>query len=257
MAQPVWADARMTILIDFLRLEEAAQILADEGKLQAEELQQEMLDGHGGPFWTLQVNSIYRSTLMVEAVRASLEQSLNAPDLEEAIAFYGSELGQRIVTLENAARAAIIDKAVEAAARARYTALTGEDDPRLALIIAFAETGDMINRNVTSSMNSSYQFMRGMAEGGALEMSEDEILSDVAADLDDIRTDTEEWLYGYFLMAYNPLSDEDLRRYIAFSEGRAGQALNRGLFDGFGQAYETISYVLGQSVARAMLAEEL
>ena len=54
-----------------------------------------------------------------------------------------------------------------------------------------------------------------------------------------------------------PLSDEEMAAYIAFARTEAGQALNRALFDGFGAAYEDISYALGRTVAHNMLAEEL
>ena len=115
----------------------------------------------------------------------------------------------------------------------------------------------MIERNVTTAMNSNYQFLRGLSEGGGLNMSEEEILSDVVGEIEVIRADTTAWLYGYLLMAYSPLTDAELQTYIDYGQTPAGQAMNRALFDGFGTAYQDISYALGRAVALNMLAEEL
>ena len=115
----------------------------------------------------------------------------------------------------------------------------------------------MITRNVTSAMNSNYQFLRGLAEGNAIEMTEAEMLADVAGELDEITGDTTGWLYGYLLLAYHPLDEADLEAYVTFSESPAGMALNQALFNGFGKAYEDISYALGRAVALNMTAQEL
>ena len=255
------ADARMTVLVDVLKLREAAHILREEGLDHALELDADMLDGRGGAGWQSQVDAVYNTERMVETVRGALADALQSPasttELEETIEFFASDLGAKIVVLENSARLAILDKDVEEAARARYAELEGTDDARLALIKSFVESGDMINRNVTSAMNSNYQFLRGLADGNAIEMDDDEMLADVAADIDEITDDTVSWLYGYLLLAYHPLSDAELQVYLTYSQTKAGQALNRGLFDGFGKAYEDISYALGWAVALNMTAEEL
>tara|TARA_R110002072_G_scaffold47849_5_gene131188 strand:- start:7985 stop:8851 length:867 start_codon:yes stop_codon:yes gene_type:complete len=263
---PAFADARMTVLVDVLKLPEAAQILREEGLSHASELDTDMLDGRGGAGWQIQVDAIYDTARMVETVRRSLQDELQGPDLtaelEGTINFFASDLGTKIVSLENSARAAILDSDVEEAARARYAELSGAeqdgaDDARLALITAFVESGDMINRNVTSAMNSNYQFLRGLADGEAIQMSDEEMLADVAGDIDEITDDTISWLYGYLLLAYHPLSDAELQNYLTYSETKAGQALNRGLFDGFGKAFEDISYALGRAVALNMTAKDL
>lgn len=251
------ADARMAVLVDVLKLQEAVMILRDEGLDYADDLNTEMLNGQGGPGWQVQITGIYDPARMVEAVRAELEREVTGDALEQTIAFFATDLGTEIVDLENAARIAIQDSDVEEAARARFAALEGSDDPRLGLVADYIASGDMITRNVTSAMNSNYQFLHGLADGDAIEMTEEEILQDVSADLEESTEDTTSWLFGYLLLAYHPLADDDLRSYIAFSNSEAGQALNRALFTGFGKAYEDISYALGRAVALNMTAEEL
>lgn len=251
------ADARMSVLVDVLQLSKAAAILSQEGQLQAGELDKDMLNGQGGPGWAAQVARIYAPDRMIEEVRAALTTELQGQQLEEVIAFYADDRGTRIIELENAARQAIQDPEVEEAARARFAALEGGDDPRLAVIAQFVDSGDMISRNVTSALNSNYQFLRGLVDGGAFEMSQEDILKDAAEDIEGATRDTTEWLFGYLLLAYSPLSDADLDAYLAFSRTPAGEALNRALFAGFGRAYEDISYALGRAVALNLTAQDL
>lgn len=257
IAPLAWADARMSVLVDVIKLREAAQILSVEGIEQSQELNRDMLGGTGGAAWQAQINAIYDPARMVEALRAALTETLEPDEVEAIIAFFADDLGDQIVTLENSARVAIRDPDVEAAARARYAELLAEPTDRLGQIERYVASGDMVSRNVTSAINSNFQFFRGLADGGALEMTEEDMLADAAGDLDEITDDTTAWLFGYLLLAYHPLTDAELDRYIAFSETQAGGALNRALFDGFGAAYEDISYALGRTVALNMAAQDL
>lgn len=257
LALPVWADARMTVLVDVLKLREVAQILRVEGQVYAQEVNADMLGGAGGTGWNQQVDAIYDPDRMVEVLRSALEVELQGDVLEDTISFFASPLGTRIVTLENAARKTLADQAAEDAARARYVELSAAPTKRLTAITDLAEAGDMINRNVTTAMNANFQFLRGLADSDVVDSTEEEILADVSDDLDAITQDTTTWLFGFFLLAYDPLSDAEVQRYIDFSKTEAGMALNRALFAGFGKAYEDISYALGQAVGLNMLAEEL
>lgn len=251
------ADARLSVLVDVLKLPEAARILSEEGLDHAQDLNEEMLGGEGGPGWQIQVERVYDPARMVELVRSDLGDILSPAQMEEVTAFYASDLGSRIITLENEARKAIQDPEVEAAARARYESLLESGEARLTYITQIIESGDMITRNVTSAMNSNYQFLRGLVEGDAIEMSEDEILDDVSGDIEENTADTTGWLNGYLLLAYHPLTDAELETYIVFSDSDAGRALNRALFSGFGKAYEDISYALGRAVALNMTSQDL
>tara|TARA_R110002033_G_scaffold143677_4_gene181815 strand:+ start:1401 stop:2216 length:816 start_codon:yes stop_codon:yes gene_type:complete len=257
LALPAWADARGAVLLDVLKIAEIVHILQAEGETYAETLNEDMLQGQGGAGWQLQVAKIYDPDRIVDTLSARLGAELQGDMREQVIAFFDSDTGRKIVTLENAARAAINDQKIENAARERYFELEGTDDPRLAQVSALIESGDMINRNVTATMNSNLQFMRGLVDGGAAEMTQDDLIADISAQQEAITIDTTSWLYGYLLLSYSPLPNDVLDAYIDFSLSEAGVALNRALFDGFGAAYEDISYALGRAVALNVIAEEL
>ena len=110
---------------------------------------------------------------------------------------------------------------------------------------------------MVGAMNASMQFYGGLVDGGALELSQDEILRDVWEQEEETRTDTREWVHGFLLMAYGPLEDSTLKTYTALSETPAGEAMNRALFAGFDRMYGDISYALGRAAARQMQTQDL
>jgi len=256
-ALPLWAGARHTVLMDVLQIRELSGILHDEGLQFGATLNEDWLEGQGGPAWLGQVTRIYDPERIAESIRAGLEPALEGELLEEAIAFFGTDLGTQITTLENAARRALADPEVEEQARATFTKLQDGNDVRLVQINRMIKAGDLINRNVTSALNSNYQFLRALVDGDVYTMSDEEILDDVLSEREAIAEDTSSWLGAFFTLAYSPLSLEELTAYADFAESEAGRALNNGFFAGFDPLYEDISYALGRAMAMNMAAEEL
>lgn len=244
-------------LVDVLRLDAMVGVLHDEGMIFGAELDQDMLNGLGGDFWATQVAQLYDRGRMADTVRMALDNGMDDDQIATTMAFFETGQGQRIISLETSARQAMIDPEVEQVALETYELLKGSDDQRLAAISRFIQVNDLIERNVAGTLNSSYYFMRGLVDGGGSELSEEQIVADVWAQEDDIRADTESWLFGYLLMAYRPLSDADLEAYVAYSETTAGQALNTALFEGFDGIFLGISHAMGLMVSRAAKSSDL
>lgn len=244
-------------LSSLLQLDTVADVIAEEGRRQGDGIDVDMLDGRGGTWFRDRVAAIYAPPRIVEAVREGLAEALDDEDLKATLAFLGSDRGRRILDLEIAARIAIADPDVEEAARERYQDMLEADDPLIEPARRFIDANDMVDRNVAGALGSSFAFLTAIEEARSGRRSEDAILGEVWNQEPAIRSDTEEWLYAYLLMAYAPLPREDLDAYIAFSETEAGQALNRGLFAGFDEAYIAISRDLGLAVGEAMRASEL
>jgi len=244
-------------LSEVMRLEEVIEVLREEGAAFGNDLDRDMLGGLGGAFWSDQVARVYDPGRMSEALLLSLSEGMDSDQIAETLVFFRTDLGQRILSLETSARQAMSDPEVEQIASETYRDMKQSGDPRLAVITRFIEVNDLLERNVASTLGSSYYFMRGLVEGGASDMSEEAITADVWSQEDETRLETEEWLYGFLLLAYRPLSDEDLAGYIAYSETPAGQALNSALFDGFDSMYLGISHALGVLVAEASESSDL
>lgn len=243
-------------LVELLRIEETIDIMRAEGAVYADELARDMLGG-ATPSWQAMVDRIYDADAMVASVTAGFVASIGEADVAPLVAFFGSELGQEIVALELGAREAMLDPDVEAGARARFRDLEGSEDAELALIERFVVANDLVEQNVTGALNASFAFYNGLADGGALEMTEAEMLNDIWSQEEATREDTVEWVHGYLLLAYGPLSNEELEAYVTLSETKAGAVLNQALFAGFNDMYNDISYALGLGAAREMAATDL
>lgn len=244
-------------LLEAMRVPEIVQVMREEGLDYAQEMGEDLLPGGATRGWRAVVSQVYDTEAMEEVVRGQFIDSFAETDAGPLLDFFTSEDGQRVVELEITARRTLIDDELEASAREAYQALDGTDDPRLEQIEAFVEANDLVEANVVGAMNASYQFYLGLVDGGAFEMTEEEILSEVWAQEEDTRSDTREWLYAFLLVAYRPLSDAVLDDYVALSASPEGRAMNRALFAGFNAMYDEISYGLGLAAAQQMLGEEL
>ncbi|MGR3823199.1 MAG: DUF2059 domain-containing protein [Salipiger marinus] len=244
-------------LLEAMRVPEIVQVMREEGLDYAQEMGEDLLPGGATRGWRAVVSQVYDTEAMEEVVRGQFIDSFAGTETGPLLDFFTSEDGQRVVDLEITARRTLIDDDLEASAREAYQALDGTDDPRLEQIEAFVEANDLVEANVVGAMNASYQFYLGLVDGGAFEMTEEEILSEVWAQEEDTRSDTREWLYAFLLVAYRPLSDAVLDEYVALSASPEGRAMNRALFAGFNAMYDEISYGLGLAAAQQMLGEEL
>lgn len=248
-APAAFANARITILMDVLRVSDVIDILRAEGFAYAEELDTDLLDGQGGAFWREQIDQIYAAYPISERLRTALEEGLTPEEVEAAITFFGSPEGGRIIDLENAARRAMADPAVEDAARATFEEKVVANDPMVKLVTDFIVANDLVERNVTGAMSSNVQFYLGLADGRYTSDTEAQIIEDVWAEQEGIRNDTEDWLNSFLFMAYNSLPHDVMRNYVSFSLSAPGQALNAVLFEGFEEVYRDVSYALGRAVA--------
>ena len=61
----------------------------------------------------------------------------------------------------------------------------------------------------------------------------------------------------FLMLAYQPLSDQELDAYIAFSTTPAGQKANRAVFAAFDAMFVQVSKELGQSAGRLMAGQDI
>lgn len=244
-----------------LRVDDMMAVMRDEGMSYGADLRAELFPGADRARWQGLVAGIYDAGSMLQRFDAVFvpEMAADPEALDATLEFFGSERGQRIVELEIAARKALLDEAVEEVARAQVDEMRRADDPRVGIITRFAEVNDLVEQNVAGALNANLAFYRGMVSGGAFEggLTESEMLADVWSQETEVRRETQEWLFPFLTLAYQPLSDDDLRAYLAFSETTSGQVLNTALFAGFEAVFEAISQDLGLAAARMMSSQDL
>lgn len=259
LAGPAAADRSddMSALMDALRIRDTVEIMREEGVLYGDDLAEEMLSGTESKSWRAVVSRIYDTEKMYASVERGFEEELADADLAPMLDFFRSDLGREIVDLELSAREAFIDPDTEDAARGRYDEARNNDTRLARQIETMIDDGDLVEFNVTGALNSNLMFYRGLSDGGAFEMTEEEILADVWAQEGEVREDTVSWMGAFLLMAYTPLEPEEVDAYISFYRTPSGRELNRAMFGAFDGMYEDISYLLGQTVASHMQSQEL
>ena len=241
-------------LFDALRLDEVIEVMREEGIVAGEELEADLFAGRGGQLWDEAVLDIYDRDRLEQVVRDRFDVPEEVvPPLVE---FFESEIGQRLVEYEIAARRAIIDPDVEAAA---MEAADDASEGRRDLIDGFIAANDLVEQNVSGALNSNLAFYSGLLDGDAPigALSEDQVLSDVYASEPQVRADTEAWLGAYLTLAYAPVEDDALTQYLELSDSEAGQDLNSAIFRAFDGLYDTISYELGLAAAGFMQGQDL
>ena len=256
---------QVSTLMEVMGLDEIIAIMREEGLAYGSELGTEMLSGGGGAAWDMLVDRIYDVDKMAALVEQRFIASFGQADPAPLIAFFEGGTGGQIVELEIAARRGFMDAGVEETAREAFRQVEGalaadsprNIDPHLSAIEAYVEANDLIGFNVMGAMNANMLFYRGLIDGGALEMSEADIVSDVWAQEDDTRAETREWIYAFLMLAYEPLEPAQINAYADLSLTPSGRAMNRALFDAFDHMYGELSRALGVAVAGQMLGEEL
>ena len=270
IASPVLAETAVTkpvAVLSIAELGEAMQfdalfeVLREEGLAHGDTLEADMFPSGGGADWKAAVSGIYD----VPVLRAELNRALRvelARDpaaVQEIIAFFGSDLGKRVVGLEIAARRTYLDKAAEEAARVAADDAAANRDPKVRLIERMIKAGDLLEMNVAGSLSGNLAFVTGVASTGAYgaNLPQDQILSDVWGQEEQLRTDTSTWLYSYLGLAYDPLTEAELEAYVAFWESPAGQRLNAALFTAFDAVFRRVSYDLGRAAGIAMQGRDI
>ncbi len=243
-------------------LESLMPILRDEAVAEAEDMQADLFKRGGTGGWLDQVARIHDPDRLESLFREGLEAARENADrgrIEDALTFYRSDLGRRLVGLENSARRTMLDADAEAAAREALSAAAARDDPRVARIRRLIDEAQLIGPNVAGGMNAAMAFSEGFAEGEGFDMpmNAERMLWDTWRQEEEIRAQTTEWMESYLLLAYSPLSDADLDRYIVFAGSAGGKALSGLMFAGFDAVFRKTSYELGLAAAGQMRGRQL
>jgi hypothetical protein len=244
-----------------MQLDDLFIVLREEGLAYGADLEADMFPSGGGHGWNQAVAEIYDTPRL----RANFNQQLRAglasdpKAMAEIVDFFGSDLGRRIVALEIGARRAMLDETSEDAARVAADKGRATRDPRFRQIDRFIEVSDLIEMNVAGSLSGTLAYLTGLNEAGVNGeiLPAEDIIRQVWDQEAQIRDDTGNWLQSYLGLAYAPLTEAEMDRYIAFWETPAGQRLNAVLFTAFNQVFSGVSRSLGHAAGQAMLGQDI
>jgi hypothetical protein len=260
LAAPLRAqETEADTLFDAMGLPAIIAVMGEEGRVYGDTIARDLFPGGPSPRWAAIVAEIYDVTRIEAEMRSAFTATLAEKDLTEMLAFYQSELGRQVVSLEIAARQAMLDPVLEQAAKDRAAVALADETPRIAQITDFITANDLIESNVVGGLNANYAFLSGLLSGGGNlpGMSGDDLLAQVWAQEPDIRVTTTEWLYAFLMLSYQPLSDDELAALTDFTRTDAGRDLTAALFAAFDQTFERVSRDMGSAASGFIGAQEL
>ena len=245
------------LFLKHLRLDEMLVVMRQEGLNDNATLPEDLMIGPAGSSWEEALDEIYDLGQMEETVISAMHLSLGDDDLTDITDFAVSTAWQKAVDLELEARLAMLDQNVADAAVETYYRNLDKNSRRLSDLSELVETADLIEGNVVGAMNAMLQFNLGLMHGGIdVGYIEDELLAQIWSEEDAVRTEISEWLFSFLLLAYDPMDRDTLLEQIEFFKTAQGQRLNQALFDGFNAMFDTISFDLGEAVAK-LLGEQV
>jgi len=233
-------------LIDALGIPALIAAFSTEGIEAGAAINDGFLDGQGGDVWTETVRRLYDPARLEAELRSGFAASLDPAVTAQALLFFESDLGVRLVEFEVQARQAMLNPELEAAARAAPSAASDT-------ITAFLAVRDLVARNADATLAAQAAFFAGLASAASRPVP----VPDIEAQRENVMAETESWLRGYYALAQSPLSADDVAIYTAFWETDVGQALDDALFKAFGASYASLSYGLGQAAGRRLPQNEL
>ena len=246
-------------------LPELFDIMAEEGRASVLADGATPLQGSALRAFQDDVAAIYTADRMLAAFLTEMEKELSSrPDVRaDALDFAATDAGKQILQLEIAAREALLQDEIDEMARMTLLeARQGNRDTakvaRLDLVRQRIAANDLIELNVSLGLNTSFAYYRGMmAENAVQGLSSEMLLQLVWAQEPAIRADIEDWIESYFLMAYQPLAEDQMQDYVAYVSTPLAQEFNRAMFRAFDTVFSEISLQVGRALGRRLNIEEL
>ena len=239
------ADTEGERLFDAMGIPALVAAFAEDGRQTIPEIDAGFLGGQGGDVFFETAQRLYDPARIEAELRSSFIRRVDPQDARQALVFFDSAQGQRIVELEVQARQAIVDDAVEAAAKA------ASDSPG-AEVERLSSVRDLVEVNTDISVAARFAFYDGFH---AAAPSTD--TPDVEGQRGTIAEETRAWITGYYMLVASAVEDDDLDIYAAFWETDVGQGVDAALSQAFEESYVALSYGLGQTVGRLMPQNDL
>ncbi|MBE1281847.1 MAG: DUF2059 domain-containing protein [Rhodobacteraceae bacterium] len=170
-----------------------------------------------GRDWTRLAESVFEVEEMHDMAVEILSATLDDDMLDHAVEFYGSDLGQRLVEVENASHLSEEDEAKDSEGESIVAALraNGEED-RLDLFARMSEAVDASSNGLRAWQEVQIRFLMTASAAGVIELRLDEdglraMFADRANELQDILDESALESNAY---TYKDFSNADVETYV-------------------------------------------
>ena len=237
-------------LVQVLNLKDLFQELQNEGVTAGIEMLKE--EGQQSQEWISKLNEIYSSDSMQEFFRNELLKLNIFEDVENAIDFYETTFGKKLIKNELTTRRILKSELGKAEAKKIFNQLKYFKPNRLKVYQKIIEENHYIEDNVSSSMNSNLAFYQGYSlslPSDKQRLLEAEIISKIWANEIETRKRMTEWVMSFTSYNYQDLTNNELNNLLDFSKSLPSKRLNNTINYILDKAFEDQSYRLGQAFA--------
>ncbi len=202
-----------------------------------------------GLAWPRITAGVFDSTLMRGLALDMLDETLDEEMLGHAAAFYASDLGQRLVEVENASHAHRADEAARKEAEARAAALSPARRVVLERMNAAIDRAGMAER---AFREIQVRFLLAAADAGLTDgdFDADLLRRLLAQGAEEARAEMKEAALVSAAQTYRSLSTDDLRAYADALEdpvmGRVYELMNAVQFEIMANRFEALAARLGE-----------
>ncbi|WP_376873275.1 hypothetical protein [Albirhodobacter sp. R86504] len=253
------ASQTATALAEAIRIDDLIAVLVEEELLFGDDLRSDMLPELDPQRWRRlmsgPIDAVQLTPVFLDALNGALP---TAPDdLAPLVAVARAPVMAKAIDFELKARQLLLDIDVEDAAFERADAARGSK--RYEALADYVAALDLVELSVSGSLNSNLTLYRAMRDGGAFpfDVTEEDMVSDVASEADALRQDIGEWIMAYLYMAYTPLSDAEFSQLVELGTSQAGRDLFRAVDQGYEAVFTHNSKALGGLVAARLAGEDL
>lgn len=167
-----------------------------------------------GPEWLKISEEVFDGPRMQRMAIDILSQTLTDEHLHHAAEFYASDLGQRLVEVENASHATK-DRDTKRREGLRLLQEIGASSPRMTSLLRLMEAVDTSDQSVRAVQEVMVRFLMAASQTGALgyTIDEDTLRQLIRADEAAMMADMEEGGRANAAYTYRDISDADLEAY--------------------------------------------
>lgn len=165
--------------------------------------------------WTQLTKKVFDTEYMHDLATDILEKTLTNDLLDHANAFYGSDLGQRLVEAENASHMEEDDATKSEAGEAIFAALVGIGSPRVEDYKRMNAAIDSSGSAVRAIQEIQVRFLMAAAGAGVidLQLEEEDLREMLSSQEDDMRLSIQASSMSGAAYTYQSFSDADVKAY--------------------------------------------
>lgn len=168
-----------------------------------------------GDEWSATAAEVFETQKMRDTALDILSQTLESDLLAHAAGFYASDLGQRLVEVENAAHMAEDDEKAQIGEKL-VTRMAQESDPRLKVLRKLTRAVNSDDVSVRAVQEIQVRFLMAASSAGVLETELDEgnLRAILRESEDELRESLRESAVIAAAYTYRDIPEEDLRAYL-------------------------------------------